>query len=100
MPMNRSKLRCAANQRAPTSRTVSQRPLRSTILQRRRDSRRPVWKGGRNLLAPTDAPEGVLDRQVPHETGHELLSFDRAMVLCDVSIGRLAKIETREMTPP
>ena len=46
------------------------------------------------MLAPTDVPEDILDRETRYETGNELSSFDRAMVLCDVPIRGLAKIET------
>lgn len=49
------------------------------------------------MLAPANVAKGVLDREAAHEADSELSSFDRAMVLCDVAIPRLAKIETREM---
>ena len=49
------------------------------------------------MLTPANAPKGVLDRQATNETDSELSSFDRAMVLCDLAITGLAKIETKEM---
>jgi AcrR family transcriptional regulator len=49
------------------------------------------------LLALANVAKGVSDRQATHEDDCKLSSFDRAMVLCDVAVPRLAKIETSEM---
>src|SRR6266702_1981816 len=97
-PTIRSRRRSAANRRAPTSRTVSQRRLRSTMLPRRKNTRKPVLKEGTKLL--TANPPVVVNRRRSYNIVQQLLPLGRAPSQVSARRRVLAKIETREMTPP